>query len=381
MVCKNSVTTVTNRIPSLPILSHEFFRSPNAILIKLANWQKLVLFAGCLHIYCNHSLYINRIITLDMNYIREGCEMSEPSNKRDRMRTAVWLELSDSSMTQNEIRDLVGVSQPTVSRAISIADGREDGPFTDDMNEVIDRYIIVRDEQKAEIKRIQQAAAERAAAAKARREKKARRERLRAWVDDELDLDEQDSILRRYRLDRSPAKSLTPDDELDVLVRHLKQPQQPPSPPVQRNTQPPRQTTSPPVRRKVSPPQQPPSPPVGPTRQVSSHSTKTIDVGNVVLASGVVLAVLMLVVGVVILASNDTVRELWSVVNDRSPYWGPILGLLSSLYMRLPVGKDEPAAGTLWTMKILMFPTFVVSVLIVFSWLYNLNGMDLVSGL
>ena len=99
------------------------------------------------------------------------------------------------------------------------------------------------------------------------------------------------------------------------------------------------------------------------------------------LASGVVLAVLMLVVGVVILASNDTVRELWSVVNDRSPYWGPILGLLSSLYMRLPVGKDEPAAGTLWTMKILMFPTFVVSVLIVFSWLYNLNGMDLVSGL
>ena len=45
-----------------------------------------------------------------------------------------------------------------------------DGPFTDDMNEVIDRYIIVRDEQKAEIKRIQQAAAERAAAAKARRE-------------------------------------------------------------------------------------------------------------------------------------------------------------------------------------------------------------------
>ena len=307
--------------------------------------------------------------------------MSEPSAERDRMRTAAWLELNDSPMKQKEISTLVGVSQSSVSRAIGIAEGRRDGPYTDEMNEAVDRYIIVRDEQKAEIKRIQQKAAERAAAAKARRKEKARRERLRAWVDDELDLDEQDSILRRYRLDRSPAKSLTPDDELDVLVRHLKQPQQPPSPPVQRNTQPPRQTTSPPVRRKVSPPQQPPSPPVGPTRQVSSHSTKTIDVGNVVLASGVVLAVLMLVVGVVILASNDTVRELWSVVNDRSPYWGPILGLLSSLYMRLPVGKDEPAAGTLWTMKILMFPTFVVSVLIVFSWLYNLNGMDLVSGL
>ena len=241
--------------------------------------------------------------------------MSDPESELNRMRTAAWLELKDSPMKQKEISTLVGVSQSSVSRAIGISEGRRDGPYTDEMNEAVDRYIIVRDEQKAEIQRIQQAAAERAAAAKARR------------------------------------------------------------------TQPPRQTTSPPVRRKVSPPQQPHSPPVGPTRQVSSHSTKTIDVGKVVLASGVVLAVLMLVVGVVILASNDTVRELWSVVNDRSPYWGPILGLLSSLYMRLPVGKDEPAAGTLWTMKILMFPTFVVSVLIVFSWLYNLNGMDLVSGL
>ena len=307
--------------------------------------------------------------------------MSDPESELNRMRTAAWLELKDSPMKQKEISTLVGVSQSSVSRAIGIAEGRRDGPYTDEMNEAVDRYIIVRDEQKAEIKRIQQKAAERAAAAKARRKEKARRERLRAWVDDELDLDEQDSILRRHRLNQKLHEPLTPDEELDVLVRHLKQPQQPPSPPVQRNTQPPRQTTSPPVQRKVSPPQQPPSLPVGPTRQVSSHSTKTIDVGKVVLASGVVLAVLMLVVGVVILASNDTVRELWSVVNDRSPYWGPILGLLSSLYMRLPVGKDEPAAGTLWTMKILMFPTFVVSVLIVFSWLYNLNGMDLVSGL
>ena len=307
--------------------------------------------------------------------------MAETGNKLNLRRTAAWLELSDSSLNQKEIGELLHVSQSTVNRAIQIADGRRDGPYTDDMNEAIDRYIIVRDEQKAELRRKQQAAAERAAAAKARREKKAERERLRAWVDDELDLDEQDSILRRYRLDRSPAKSLTPDEELDVLVRHLKQPQQPPSPPVQRNTQPPRQTTSPPVRRKVSPPQQPPSLLVEPTRQVSSHSTKTIDVGKVVLASGVVLAVLMLVVGVVILASNDTVRELWSDVNDSSPYWGPLLGLLSGPYMVLPVGKDEPAAGALWTMKILMFPTFVVSGLIVFSWLYNLNGMDLVSGL
>ena len=200
-------------------------------------------------------------------------------------------------------------------------------------------------------------------------------------MDDELDLDEQDSILRRHRLNQKPQEPLTPDEELDVLVRHLKQPQQPPSPPVQRNTQPPRQTTSPPVRRNLSPPQQPPSPLVGPTRQVSGHSTKTIDVGKVVLASGVVLVVLMLVVGVGILASTDTVRDLWSDVNDSSPYWGPLLGLLSGLYMRLPVGKDEPAAGTLWTMKLLMFPTFVVSALIVFSWLYNFNGVDLVSGL
>ena len=307
--------------------------------------------------------------------------MSDPESELNRMRTAAWLELKDSPMKQKEISTLVGVSQSSVSRAIGISEGRRDGPYTDEMNEAVDRYIIVRDEQKAEIQRIQQAAAERAAAAKARRKEMARRERLRAWVDDELDLDEQDSILRRHRLNQKPQEPLTPDEELDVLVRHLKQPQQPPSPPVQRNTQPPRQTTNPPVRRNVSPPQQPHSPPVGPTRQVSSHSTKTIDVGKVVLASGVVLAVLMLVVGVVILASNDTVRELWSGVNDSSPYWGPLLGLLSGLYMRLPVGKDEPAAGTLWTMKILMFPTFVVSVLIVFSWLYNFNGVDLVSGL
>ena len=307
--------------------------------------------------------------------------MSDPESELNRMRTAAWLELKDSPMKQKEISTLVGVSQSSVSRAIGISEGRRDGPYTDEMNEAVDRYIIVRDEQKAEIQRIQQAAAERAAAAKARRKEMARRERLRAWVDDELDLDEQDSILRRHRLNQKPQEPLTPDEELDVLVRHLKQPQQPLSPPVQRNIQPPRQTTSPPVRRKVSPPQQPHSPPVGPTRQVSSHSTKTIDVGKVVLASGVVLAVLMIVMGVVILASSDTVRELWSDVNDSSPYWGPLLGLLSGLYMRLPVGKDEPAAGTLWTMKLLMFPTFVVSVLIVFSWLYNFNGVDLVSGL
>ena len=305
--------------------------------------------------------------------------MSETGNELNLRRTATWLELKDSGMSQDDVGKLLGgLSQSTVNRAIGIAVGQRDGPYTDYMNRAINGYIIVRDEQKAEIKRIQQAAAERAAAAKARREKKAAGERLRAWVDDELDLDEQDSILRRYRLNQKPREPLTPDEELDVLVRHLKQP---PSPPVQRNTQPPRQTTSPPVRRKVSPPQQPHSPPVGPTRQVSSHSTKTIDVGKVVLASGVVLAVLMLVVGVVILGSSDTVRELWSGVNDSSPYWGPLLGLLSGPYMVLPVGKDEPAAGALWTMKILMFPTFVVSGLIVFSWLYNLNGMDLVSGL
>ena len=118
---------------------------------------------------------------------------------------------------------------------------------------------------------------------------------------------------------------------------------------------------------------------MGPTRQVSSHSTKTIDVGKVVLASGVVLAVLMLVVGVVILASSDTVRDLWSVVTDDAPYWGPILGLLSFPYMLLPIGKDDPAAGTLRTMKILMFLTFVTVIMIVFSWLYKFNGVDFVS--
>ena len=184
--------------------------------------------------------------------------MSDPESELNRMRTAAWLELKDSPMKQKEISTLVGVSQSSVSRAIGISEGRRDGPYTDEMNEAVDRYIIVRDEQKAEIQRIQQAAAERAAAAKARRKEMARRERLRAWVDDELDLDEQDSILRRHRLNQKPQEPLTPDEELDVLVRHLKQPQQPLSPPVQRNTQPPQQPLSPPVQRKVSPPQQAP---------------------------------------------------------------------------------------------------------------------------
>ena len=310
--------------------------------------------------------------------------MSDPESELNRRRTAAWLELKDSSMKQKEISTLVGVSQSSVSRAIGISEGRRDGPYTDEMNEAIDRYIIVRDEQKAEIKRIQQAAAERAAAAKARREKKAERERLRAWVDDELDLDEQDSILRRYRLNQRPREPLTPDEELDVLVRHLKQPQQPPSPPVQRNAKPSRQTTSSPVQRNAEPPPQPLSPLVRSKRQVSSHSTNSpnwIDVGKVALVGGVVLAALMAMVGMVILASNDTVKEVWSVVTDDAPYWGPILGLLSFPYMLLPVGKDDPAAGTLRTMKILMFLTFVTVIMIVFSWLYNFNGVDLVSGL
>ena len=52
--------------------------------------------------------------------------MSEPSAERDRMRTAVWLELSDSSMTQNEIRtiSLACRSRPSAGR-FRIADGRE----------------------------------------------------------------------------------------------------------------------------------------------------------------------------------------------------------------------------------------------------------------
>ena len=336
--------------------------------------------------------------------------MSEPSAERDRMRTAAWLELKDAGMSQKKIGMLLGISQSTVNRALQIAEGLRDGPYTANMNQGIDGYIVRRDEQKAALKRGQQEKAERDAAEKARREKAAARERLRAWVDDELTLSEQDSILGRYRLNqRSRGEPRTPVDELDELVRHLKGLEEPPSPQVQKerapvgqrksvvvrpaagpvaatsaatpNAEPSRQTTSSPVQRNAEPPPQLLSPLVRSNRQVSSHSTNSptgIDVGKVALVVVVVLAALMAMVGMVIFASNGIVKEVWSVVTADAPYWGPILGLLSGPYMLLPVGKDDPAAGTLWTMKILMLPVLAVSGFCVLSWLYKANGVDVI---
>ena len=336
--------------------------------------------------------------------------MSETGNEVNPRRTAAWLELKDAGMSQKKIGMLLGLSQSTVNRALQIAEGLRDGPYTADMNQGIDGYIVRRDAERAELKRDQQKKAERAAAEEARREKAAARERLRAWVDDELTLSEQDSILGRYRLNqRSRGEPRTPVDELDELVRHLKGLEEPPSPQVQKerapvgqrksvvvrpaagpvaatsaatpNAEPSRQTTSSPVQRNAEPPPQPLSPLVRSKRQVSSHSTNSpnwVDVGKVALVGGVVLAALMAMVGMVNLASNDTVKEVWSVVTDDAPYWGPILGLLSFPYMLLPVGKDDPAAGTLWTMKILMLPVLAVSGFCVLSWLYKANGVDVI---
>ena len=179
--------------------------------------------------------------------------MSETGNEVNPRRTAAWLELKDAGMSQKKIGRLLGISQSTVNRAFHIAEGLRDGPYTDDMNEAIDGYIVRRDEHKAKLKQEQQEKAERDAAEKARREKAEARERLRAWVDDELTLSEQDEILRRYRQDRSSGKPITPDEALDVLVRHLKGLDEPPAPQVQKERAPVGQRKSVVVRPAAGP--------------------------------------------------------------------------------------------------------------------------------
>ncbi len=132
--------------------------------------------------------------------------MSSDATDLNRRRTAAWLELDESGMVQEDIGKLLGVSQATVSRAIGIANGRLDGPYTDDMNCTINKYIKKRDKQRAECERKQGEANDRADAEESPSVGQTSRERLWDWVDSQLSFAEQSKIVCAYLDD--PQESL-----------------------------------------------------------------------------------------------------------------------------------------------------------------------------
>lgn len=297
----------------------------------------------------------------------EEVMMSIDDNELERRRTEAWLELRDSEMNQVEIGKIVCLSQPTVSRAIAIAESERDGPYTRDMNEAIDGYIERRDEIRAKMAREQQDAEKRADEERICREEEENWEKLWEWVEFDLPQMFQDSILRNYRL-HNPGRTLTEEEELAVLVRYLvRRPGHtappvditkylelltPTSTPVQpepvaqpdelprKTVAPPPQAASPPVRRSASPPRQTATYPVRSRSRTASGSG--INIGKWALVCGALLTVVMIVVGGVMLASNETVR-----------HWGPIvLGLLcilcSILCLIVLVRGDEPVKGARW---------------------------------
>ena len=266
----------------------------------------------------------------------------------ERRRTEAWLELDESEMIQTEIGELLRVSQPTVNRAIKIAKGERDEPYTDYMNSAIDRYIVLRDERRAERERKQRDDARRAAAEEALREEEDRREQLWDWVDGEMLSEEQSQILRAYHQWHNPREPLTSDEELAILAHHLEgkdgyldppveitlnlppsrvvcppadlspvtHPQEPPRETVVT----PRQADSPPIRRNASPPRRRVSSPVRPKRK-ASRSPSTVDYGKVLLVASILLLAVAVVGGTVVLVSTDTARDLWATVSETSPYW------------------------------------------------------------
>ena len=303
--------------------------------------------------------------------------MSIDDNELRRRRIEAWLELRDSEPNQVKIGKIVRLSQPTVSRAIAIAEGELPGPHTVNMNRAIDRYITSRDLERATRERERQEAEEGAAEEEALREEESRREKLWDWVDGELRSEEQEEILRAYRQHHGLREPLTEDEELAILARHLeRRPGRPPPVKITFDLPPPRavrpadpkpvtqpqeptretvatppQAASPPVRRSASPPRQTPVPPARPRIRAAS-SPSGIDFQRLAQLVGSVLAVLAVVVGIVMLASTDTARELWTTASETSPYWGPIvLGLASIMCLMIPLKKDEPAKGALWYMR------------------------------
>lgn len=324
--------------------------------------------------------------------------MSDASDL-NRRRTAAWLDLDESEMSQSQIGGLLGVSQPTVSRATLIAKGEIDGPHTDHMNHAIDRYIKIRDERRAECERKRQEAAERAAAERSLREEESRRYRLWDWVYGELSSKEEEQVLRAYRRHHDPREPLTEDEELAILARHLERRPARPDPPVEitvklppRVVSPPadpkpvaqpqelpretvvtpRQVASTPVRRNASPPRKAPTPTARPRHWVPSHSKKRFPVVKVVKAIGALLAVLAVASGIVMLASTDTARELRTTVSETFISWGTIgLILLSSACLIVPVSWGESAKFEMWLMKLSASFAMIVPLMVLCTFLFN----------
>ena len=320
--------------------------------------------------------------------------MSSDANELYRRRTAAWLELDESDMIQSRIGKLLGVSQATVSRAIGIANGRLAGPYTDDMNGAIDKYIRRRDEQRAKCERERQEVEDSADEDESVSEEESRRERLWDWVDGELSSGEQEAILRAYRLRQGLWEPFTEDEELAILARNLELRPGYPDPPVEitvelpplravsppadpkRVAQPqappratvvaPRQAASPPVRRSASPPAR--------RRRRAASSPSGFDSKRLAQLLRSLSAALAVVVGILLVVYTDVPRELWTAVSETLINWisssglftwGPIaLGLLcivcAIVLFIVPVRRDEPAKGALWIMKLAACATLCI---------------------
>ena len=315
------------------------------------------------------------------------------ADKLQRRRTATWLELSDSAMSQQEIGALLGLSQPTVSRAIGIAEGKIDGQYTDGMNGAIDDYIISRDLKQAKLARERREEAKRAAAERIRREEEeARREALWEWIDHYLSPPEQDDILHTYEQAHNPLQPLTPDEELAVIARHLAGRWDPPveitmSPPTPTPTMPPVQpkpvarteespresvvttlprTSKAPVRRNTGSPRRSSRSSVRSKRHTSSRSGMGF---RRFIVCGVVLLVVLAIVAVIVVpASIDTVRQLWDS-SGAVPYWvtAMVLGVSSCVYLIVSAKREDPEKVTVasWIMKVAAFVVLIFSAIIV----------------
>ena len=308
--------------------------------------------------------------------------MLRDAQELDERRTRAWLELEESSMSQVEIgRLLGGLSQSSVSRAVGIADGRRDGPYTDDMNSAIDGYIRQRDEMRAKLARERREAAKRAAAERIRREEEKRRELLWDWIEGELFAQERAIILSSYRQQHNSLQPLTPDEELAVLARYLERKPGHPDPPVEITSLPLPLPTRTPVqpkpvarpeglpRKGVAPPRTSGSPVRRNTRQPRrSPSPSVRSKSQGILVRCVLLAVVVTVVGIVVLASIEAVGQMWVTVSKPLPILGPVvLGIASYFALKFPVRESEPARGALWTMKFSAFSTIIISFINVLS--------------
>ena len=316
--------------------------------------------------------------------------MSIDDNELERRRSEAWLELRDSEPNQVKIGKLVGLSQPTVSRAIAIAEGRSDGPYTKDMNAGIDGYIRRRDEIKAELEREREEEEKRDEEERICREEEELWEKLWEWVDFDLSELDQENILRRHRI-HNPGKTLTEDEELAVLVRYLvRQPGRtappvditkslelltPTSTPVQPEpvarpeelprksvAAAPQRTSGTPVRRNAPRPRRSPSPWV---RSKSGIFPWLFAV------CGMLLAAVAIVLRSPVNETIETLGQQWRIGQETWLFLGAIVFFIISLscLVLLP-RKDESAEGALRIMKLSALLAMFISIIIIFALLY-----------